>query len=212
MDLLQQTQQLKSFFTSLRTFNDVARWDNDATNLARSIDSAIYGWRSQLDSVNSQLASARQQRAAQPFFKRLFGGRGNENQLQGSAASISAAIESHGAALNELLELVDYTPNDETERKALLKELRAEKKELNAEKRELGAQKREVNRQARNASANAGRIIFFYDAKVAASERRAIRRQRVRELAPFEDAIQGLERQLRDIEQRIAWVERFGAD
>lgn len=73
-----------------------------------------------------------------------------------------------------------------------------------------GPEKREINRAAREASANAGH--FYYDSKAAAAERRAIRRQRAADLAPIEDKAAFIDQQIRDIDRRLIWVERFTPD
>jgi hypothetical protein len=153
----------------------------------------------------------RDERAKLPILKRLFTGRGPEKQSRARAASLLLSVHQLGLLMNDLLERIDYTPNNETEQKALIKELRAERKELQMEKREVAAEKRAINRAAREASANAGQGFFFYNSKAAASERRAIRRQRAADLAPFEDQAVAIEHQIRDIDRRLVWVERFTA-
>ena len=96
----------------------------------------------------------------------------------------------------------------------MLRELRAEKKELQVQKREIAAQKRELNQVVRDASANAGIhkgwLSTTYDGRQAAAQRRALRRVKIELLAPHEDAKTHIERQLVDLDRRIAWVERFG--
>lgn len=211
-DLIARVHQLRAHFDHLRTFTDVAHWDAAATALAADLDRAIREMRAHCDGLMAQADQHARAHAVLPFFKRLFSSQGEQRALRSQAADAHQAINHIGAAMNDLLECIDYTPNDEKERKALLKELRAEKKELQLQKREIAAEKREINQAARNASANAGRFLFMYDAKMAARERRAIRRDRVGQLAPLDDARHAIERQLRDLERRIMWVERFGKE
>jgi len=211
-DALERFQRLRAQFDHLRTFDDVAHWDAAATSLVAELDREASEARSQQQELTAQAEHHARLRAALPFFKRIFAGRKVEVGFRVQATQAEAMIHRLGNATNDLLECVDYTPNDEKERKALLKELRFEKKELQLRKREIAAEKREINREARNASANAGRVLFMYDAKMAAVERRAIRRDRVAQLAPFEDARVAIDRQIHDLDRRIMWVERFGTD
>ena len=104
------------------------------------------------------------------------------------------------------------TPNNKKDQSALLKELRAEKKALQAEKKEIKTRAAAVRRVARVQSAQAGSSAFFgiYDSRLAANERRAIRRAKEAALGPHEDAVEALDRQIASVEQRITWVQRFG--
>jgi hypothetical protein len=213
-DQLVRVQRLCAQYDGLRSFDDVAQWDaaalDAAMNLQRLADQTLLHHQGLVTQADD-LARAR---AATPFFKRLFSSRNPELALRGQADQASAVLRQLGAMINDLLERIDYTPNDEKERKALLKELKAEKKELQLQKKEIAAQKREINQAAREASAKAGLhqgwIFTTYDSKQAASERRAIRRQKLATLAPHENAKTLIERQILDIERRIVWVERFG--
>jgi hypothetical protein len=213
-DQIVHVQRLCAHYDGLRTFDDVAQWDaaalDAAMNLQRLADQTLLHHQGLVTQADD-LARAR---AATPFFKRLFSSRNPELALRGQADQASAVLRQVGAMINDLLERIDYTPNDEKERKALLKELKAEKKELQLQKKEIAAQKREINQAAREASAKAGLhqgwIFTTYDSKQAASERRAIRRQKIAMLAPHENAKTLIERQILDIERRIVWVERFG--
>lgn len=212
MDLIARAQRLRFDFEHLRTFDDVHRWDHAALQVATELDHAMAHFKWQYGDLALQADRSAQAHAALPFFRRIFSSRKHEHVLRVQASQALATANHLGAMMNDLLECIDYSPNDERERKALLKELRAERKELQLAKRGIAAQKRAIHRAAKEQSADAGRILFFYDSKVAASERRAIRRQRYASLAPVEDQGLAIEYQMRDLDRRIMWVERFGAD
>jgi chromosome segregation ATPase len=123
--------------------------------------------------------------------------------------------EEHGAeivrTIEELGERIDLTPNNKSEQRALLKELRATKKDLGAQKREAKASMADIRRDAREqASAAAPAVSSTWSRKMAAAERRAIRDAKDRALQPHEDEVSALERQIAAVERRIAWVQRFG--
>ncbi len=211
-DLESRVHQHAAYFEHLRTFQQVQHWDTAAAALASELEAAIASLRQQATQHVAHADQLRDERARLPFFKRLFASRAPERQFRGYASSLLQSAHQLGMLMNDLLERIDYTPNDETEQKLLLKELRAERKDLQLEKRELAAEKRAINRAAREASANAGHGIFFYDSKVAASERRAIRRQRAADLAPVENHAAYIEQQMRDLDRRLVWVELFTSD
>ena len=211
---LVRAQHLCAQFDGLRTFDDVARWDAAALDTALNLQKVAEQTRLHQQGLYAQADELARARAAAPFFKRMFSSRAPERTLRIEAEHISAMLQQLGQMIDDLLERIDYTPNDEKERKALLKELRAEKKELQVQKREIAAHKRAVNHAARAASASAGIqqgwIFTTYDSKQAAAERRAIRRQKIADLAPYENAKTLIERQILDLDRRIMWVERFG--
>lgn len=209
---LQRVQWLSVQFEGLRTFNDVAQSDAAALDTALNLQKQAEHTRLHQQGLRAQADDFARAHATRPFFKRMLSSRAPERMLRAQAEQLSATVQQLGEMINDLLERIDYTPDDEKERKALLKELRAEKKELQVQKREIAAQKREINHAARSASAGAGRQFFglIYDSTMAAAERRAIRRQKIAELAPYENAKMAVERQILDLDRRIAWVERFG--
>lgn len=213
---LVRVQRLCAQFDGLRTFDDVETWDAAALDAALNLQRLAEHTRLHQQGLLAQADELVRERAAAPFFKRLFSSRKPELALRGQAGQLAATLQQLGLMINDLLERIDYTPNDEKERKALIKELRAEKKELQLAKKEIAAHKRAINQAAREASASAGInqgwIFTTYDSKQAASERRAIRRQRIAVLAPHENAKTVIERQILDLERRIMWVERFGKD
>lgn len=211
---LVHVQRLCAQFDGLRTFDDVEKWDAAALDTALNLQKLAENMRLQQQGVSAQAEELARAHAAAPFFKRMFSSRAPERALRAQAGQLSATLQHLGQMIDGLLERIDYTPNDEKERKALLKELRAEKKELQVQKREIAAHKRAVNHAARAASASAGInqgwIFTTYDSKQAAAERRAIRRNKIAELAPYENAKTIIERQILDLDRRIMWVERFG--
>lgn len=215
-DQLVRVQQLCAQFDGLRTFDDAEKWDAAALDSAMNLQKLLEHTRLHQQGLLAQADELARARASTPFLKRLFSSRSPERTLRAEAEQLSATLQQLGMMINDLLERIDYTPNDEKERKALLKELRTEKKELQLQKKEVTAQKRAINQAARAASASAGVtqgwIFTTYDSKQAASERRAIRRDKIAQLAPYENAKTLIERQILDIDRRIVWVERFGKD
>jgi len=210
---LAHVQRLCAQFDGLRTFDDANHWDAAALDAAKSLQTLLEQTQIHQQGLVAQADELARAHTAAPFFKRMFRSRAPEHTLRGEADQLSATLHQIGVMINDLLERIDYTPNDEKERKALLKELRVEKKELQVQKREIAAQKRAVNQAAREASAHAGInqgwIFSTYDSKQAASERRGIRRQKISQLAPYENAKTVIDRQILDIDRRIMWIERF---
>lgn len=209
-DLVTRAAGLLSQFQILKTFDDVQRWDRSANALAAELGASVGPLEAQIAACRSEAREHASRRAALPIFKRWFTSREPELAANRRADELTRTLQDVGETMNQLLEFIDYSPNNDKERKLLLKELRLQKKEMQARKKEVAAAKRAIHREAKEASANAKGGFFFYDAKMAAEERRAIRRQRYAALAPHEDAAAAIERQLMALDRQIRWVQRFG--
>ena len=109
--------------------------------------------------------------------------------------------------IEEIKKTMYFVPKSHDENQNLLKELKDKKKELQIQKREFTINMREIRRKARVESVNAGKILFRYNSKIAARERRGIRSHKEAQLRPYEDAVTAIERQLLQIDKDIIWLE-----
>jgi hypothetical protein len=203
-DVIHAAQKVIDQFGALRSFQDVAVWDAAARQAQDGLaahGNALQTW------VDSALAAIAQADALDEA------GHIKRARKKKTAASVKAAqeqIEALTEAYDALDERVEMTPDNKKAQQAVLRDLRAQKKELQAEKRESRTAAAQVRREARVASAAAGTVWMFYDAKVAAIQRRRIRREKEAAVAPHEDAASAIERRINALERRITWVARFG--
>ncbi|MBM4283003.1 MAG: hypothetical protein FJ137_20365 [Deltaproteobacteria bacterium] len=196
-------------FNSLTTFQEVETWDARAEQVAEEAATAGRTLVEFIDRCEQAAAGHATTTNEPPHVK---GAR--IKKTRDIAAKVRGVVPEFRKGYELLLERVEMTPNNKKDQAALLRELRAEKKDLQARKKEVKASAASVRREARQLSANAGTSEFLgwptYSSKVAAMERRNIRRAKEAALAPHEDAVQALERQIATVEQRITWVQRFG--
>jgi hypothetical protein len=207
-DAVREAKGLATHFEGLRTFDDANRFDAEAQRVAEALEAERAQATAQAGEAQRRKDELETARRALPFFKRLFSSRSQEK----AAAAEIAQLVAHVAQLEEvgevLLTMIDYTPNNAKDQKAILKELRAEKKQLQIEKKEVSTHARAIRTAARKRSADAWSI---FGARVVAEERRSIRRQKEAMLAPHENELAAIERRMLAVEKRIAWVQRFGA-
>jgi len=188
-------QILMSEFENITTFVEVDQWDKEAEAGILRINDLFL----QLENEVSHYRHSFSHSKVQQF---LF-----KSTLQQIDSVYKVPLKNMA---NKLQEAVDFTPNSLKEKKELLKELKNQKKGLQLQKRELAANMKEIRRQARTQSVNAGQMIFGYDSKMAARERRGIRYRKEAQLHPHEDAVSAIERQLLQIDKDIFWVESIG--
>lgn len=191
-DLFAAVSAHNAAFDHLRTFEEVAAWDAHALELAARCGE----W---ADGARRFMGDAA-----------MVGGGVQAAKMAQLSTTAREQMQRLSDAAELLVENVDLTPNDKAEQKAMLKELRAQKKELQLQKREVKAAATEVRRGIRAEAAQAGRFLFFYDAKMGAAHRRILRAQREALVAPHETAAAALERRIVALERRINWVARFG--
>lgn len=207
---LRNTQALIERYDGLKTFAAVAEWDKAAQaeveTISRAVDS-VYAYERQ---AQADLSAAQQERQSKNAVARMFHSKSSETALQKDIEWARQRRADLEEIADQLLELIDFTPNDETDRKGLLKELRLEKKELQIQKREVAAEMKAVRTEARQASARIEPIPLRGFSKYSAIDRRRIRREKESLLKPAENAKAALDRQLVAIDRRINWLERFG--
>jgi hypothetical protein len=209
IEQLGAVEELVREFVELRTFDAVADWDRRALELAETLEQQAASLMQEISAVRAQLDDYRRD-TSDALHVRAARIEGTERPLRRAGDLVAEA----GRAYEELMERVDMSPDNKAEQRALLKTLRAAKKELQSEKREARAAMGDIRRQARVATvaATASPWAFTISRKMAAEERRNIRRQKEAALAPHEDAAAAIERQLIVLDRRIAWVQRFGDD
>jgi len=202
-------QALMAEYKGLRTFADVAAWDQRASAEVEVMVSAIRELDGKSAAASRKFEQAKKERAQKDFISRLFAGKALEQsyaQLMQNYGAYKIGLEGWASQLQEA---IDFTPNSLEEQKSLLKELKARKKELQVEKREATAAMKAIRTDARKQSANAGTTGIFYNPKSASYERRHIRYQKEAALHPHEDTKAAVERQLIQVDRDILWAEKF---
>lgn len=204
-------QRLVNEYKSLSDFSAAADWDRRAQSEIDILATALDRIESFERYIAAQVTATQQERASKNALARVFGSRSAEKALEADAEWARVRRADIEKIADQLQEMMDYTPADEAERKSIIKELRLTKKELQVKKREITAKMQAVRVETRQQSAQLESFGIRGLAKVAAGQRRNIRRRREGQLAPSEDAKAAIERQLLAIDRRINWLERFGS-
>jgi hypothetical protein len=201
---------------ALRTYVAVPHWNQRAAQLTSALEAAVVQVGTASDQASQEADRLRSARMKRFFLVRLFISKKPELAKRAEAQLAIDLLQNLHDAQRKLLDCIDYTPKNEKERKALLKKLKFERKELRIKKRDVNASKREIHRSAKEDSANAGQIdnwySSYYDPTLAAKQRREIRQERYSNLAPFEDQARNIEWELREVERKLLFLERFGTD
>lgn len=203
-------QRLMSAIESLRSFAAVAGWDRDAQAEVDKLEGSVTAIDGEIAQTEIALSNAQQARQSKSIVAKLFDSGREIKAAETKLMTLRARRQHYDELAEKLQAQIDFTPNDATEQKALVKELRQYKKELQVKKRELSAEMKEVRVAARQATARIGPSYGSkFVGQMNSAQRRNIRLQKEAALGPREGEQSALERQLLSTDRRILWAERF---
>lgn len=200
---------LNARFERLRTYQEAAEWDRDAEAVVRALE----GFRGYITEKKAGFLQALETQQAErknlPTLKRL--GKDTEGgRLRKDIAGLEEGLASIDPAIEVVRTKADLTPTSPREQKALVAFLKTEKKELAIQKREITSNIRDAQSSHRRRVASVTGIRGSgVIGSVARLERVSARMERERSLAPLEDQRRILERQINDIDRRLAWFSAF---
>lgn len=186
----------------LSTFAEVKDWGIKAAaeiervaGLLRALDLEIARQAQELERIKFE-------QTKKPLVGRLFGGASSEEK------EVAQRIEAYRKSKTELAELslqtqdlIDFTPASAEQQKNLQQDLRQRKREIQEKKREITT----VIRSARPAAPKTTDNVF--DAETL--KRRKARYTKSNQVLPHETMDDATKRQIQQVEQDIAWAEKF---
>ena len=153
--------------------------------------------------VTRSLSEEEQEYKAKAFFPKLFAGRKEQKRWLAERARL-AREKAHIESLIEQFESVmDFAPGSFEELNELMEECKAQKSELLTEKKVVKAQMASIRGEARQQTANTNYGSF------GKGDRRRIRLNKESALRPQESQKTAIERQIKDLDQIISWLEGF---
>jgi hypothetical protein len=200
---LEGLDALNADFENLKTFADGARWRAEAARISDAIGVACRKQLSRADQVRGLITNYQTTNHDRPHIAAAKIAK-TEKQL----SMLYAFVARLTALYEPLSERVDVTPQNATEQRSLLKDLRAQRKDIGARKPAAAASAHSAPTAAAKPNAWAGTPAQ----DVSADERRALRSAREAKSVPGADDVAAQKRWIVVIEQRIAWAQRFGDD
>lgn len=200
-------ESLIAHVQNVSSFAAVAAWDRDAnafTSYVRGFLAAIPGIEYQISVVEQHAAHAHANRG---ILEKAFSSPPMATEIQVMRQQLRWAAGILSAQVEQLESLIDQTPDNPEQKKALLGDLKAFKKELVQEKKELALAMRQARTYARRQNVNVGG--FWSTPSSRSHERLQIRLRKEAALQPHEDQKAAIERQILSIERMIQWVERI---
>lgn len=198
----EELQELLTDMLALSTFADVQEWGSRAVIEIERLKGFTHELDEEIAHITQSLEKLTYERSKK-ILGGLLGGSKEEKELSQQLEDRKTARNGLSKAVNQLQEVLDFTPRSLEEKQSLLAELRGRKRKLQEEKREITQVVRgpRLNRPPEPIEEE----VF----SAAVRERRKARYQREAELKPGETTVAALTRQIEQTERDIEWVEKL---
>ena len=195
-------QELLTRMLSLGTFSEAKDWGERAVIEIERLKGVLREMEAEIANQAQSLEKLKYDRS-----KKVLGGLlGISKEEKALVQQLEDRKTSKGGlskAINQLQDMLDFTPRSPEEKQVLLVELRTRKRKLQEEKREIT----QVVRGPRMNKPQEALMDNVFDA--ASRERRKIRYNREAQYREGETTTADLTRQIEQAERDIQWVEKF---
>ena len=187
----------------LHSIDEVAEWSKKATAEVEALPSILKAIEGKQDKVSQVLLQDQQEHEAKPFFAKLLDVRKEQKRWlteQSRLAREKAHIE---ALIEQFKSAIAFMPKNLEDVEALIKESEQQKDELLTEKKAVNDQMSTIRVEAKQQTANTNYGNY------GKGDRRRIRLNKESALRPQESQKAAIERQVKELEQVINWLEGF---
>jgi predicted Fe-S protein YdhL (DUF1289 family) len=121
-------RQLAMSIKDLRSFDEIAQWDKQATAEVENIRAAMRATEDKLQRAGQALEQAKRDHQAKPFLARLFSSRQEEKRLVAEQSRLANEKLQLEELVDQFVAAIDFTPDSPDDLKELIKECRQRKK------------------------------------------------------------------------------------
>ena len=182
---------------------EVAEWNKKARTEVQALHSILKTIEEKQAKVTQVLLQEQQEHAAKPFFKKLFDLRKEQKPWLAEQARLGREKAHLEALIEQFESAVAFIPENPDTLQAKIKESKQQREELLAEKKAINEQMSSIRQEARQQTANTNY------GKYGKGDRRRIRMNKASALRPQESQKTAIERQVRELDQTIDWLEKF---
>jgi chromosome segregation ATPase len=194
---------LATMLKNMHSLAEIAGWNKKATAEIKSMHSILLAIEEKQQKVTRFLSQEQQEHEAKTFLPRLFGGRKEQKRWLAERSRLAREKAHIESLIDQFESVIDFTPDSLDELKDLIEECKGQKLELQTEKKAVNAQMSSIRVEARQQTANTNYGNY------GKGDRRRIRLNKESALGPQESQKKAIERQIKELDQRITWLERF---
>ena len=188
---------------NLHSIDGVAEWNKKAMAEVEALQSVLKVIEEKQQKTSQVLSQEQQEHEEKPFFTKLLDVRKEQKRWLAESSRLGRE-KAHSEALIEQFEsAIAFTPDNLDDLKALIKECKQQKEELLTEKKAVNDQMSSIRVEARQQTANTNYGNY------GKGDRRRIRLNKEAALRPQESQKVAIERQVKELDHVIIWLERF---
>jgi len=188
---------------NLHSLAGVAEWNKKATAEVQALQAIVKAIEEKQAKAAQVLIQDQQEHAAKPFFNKLLDLRREQKHWQAEQARLGREKAHMEALIEQFESAIDFVPETPDDLQALIKESKQQKEEYLTEKKAVNEQISSIRMEARQQTANTNYGNY------GKGDRRRIRLNKESALRPQESQKTAIERQVRELDQTIDWLEKF---
>ena len=192
--------------TELKKTHDIAgcaEWNKKTLAEVESLRSILKRIEEKQEKASQVLTQEQQEHAAKPFFARLLDVRKEQKRWLAEQSRLAREKGLIEALIGQFESAIAFLPKSLDDAAALLEKSKQQKDELLAEKKAVNDQMFSIRMEARQQTANTNYGNY------GKGDRRRIRLNKESALRPPETQRTAIERQVRELDQVINWLEKF---
>ena len=187
----------------LHSIAGVAEWNKKAAAEVQALHSILKTIDGKQAKATQVLVRDQQEHAAKPFFNKLFDLRKEQRRWRAEQARLGREKAHMEALIEQFESAIAFIPENPDDLQALIKECKQQKEEYLTEKKAVNEQMSSIRTEARQQTANTNYGNY------GKGDRRRIRLNKESALRPQENQKTAIERQVRELDQTIDWLEKF---
>jgi hypothetical protein len=187
----------------LNSITGVAEWNKKATAEVEALHSILKTIDEKQGKATQGLIQDQQEHAAKAFFAKLFDLRKEQKHWLAEQAQLTRENAHIEALIDQFESVIAFSPESLDDVKALIKECKQQREELLTEKKAVNEQMSTIRVEARQQTANTNYGNY------GKGDRRRIRLNKESALRPQENQKTAIERQVKELDQTIDWLEKF---
>jgi chromosome segregation ATPase len=187
----------------LHSIAGVAEWNKKAAAEVQALHSILKAIEEKQAKVTRVLVQDQQEHAAKPFFAKLIDLRKEQRRWRAEQARLDREKAHIEALIEQFESVIAFNPENLDALKALITECKKQKEEYLTEKKTVNEQMSSIRVEARQQTANTNYGNY------GKGDRRRIRLNKESALRPQESQKTAIERQVRELDQTIDWLEKF---
>jgi chromosome segregation ATPase len=194
---------LATAIKNLHSFDEIAEWDKKAMVEIDALHSILKAIEGKQQIAIQAISQEQQEHKAKPFLTKLIDRRKEQKRWLAEQARLAREKVQIENVIDQFKSAIDFMPDSLDELRKLLEECEQQKEELLTEKKAVNAQMSSIRVEAKQQTANTNYGNY------GKGDRRRIRLNKDAALRPQESQKTAIERQIKELDQKIIWLERF---